>query len=88
MRRGGPSEILMGMKDSPTPARGIPKVQIPPEEAVALAIVVLDSVLLAWQRKRLSYSTRLFHIRRQLTMGLEHDTPVLGILRDIVRRPK
>jgi hypothetical protein len=63
-------------------------VRIPPEEAVALVIVVIDAALLAWQRKRLSLSTRMFQVRRQLTMGLEHDTPVLGILREIVRRPK
>jgi hypothetical protein len=76
------------MEQSTRPARPSPRVQIPPEEAVALLIVVLDAALLAWQRKRLSFSTRLFHVRRQLTMGLEHDTPVLGILREVVRRPK
>ena len=78
----------MRMEQSTRPPRSSPRVQIPPEEAVALVIVVLDSALLAWQRKRLSLSTRMFHVRRQLTMGLEHDTPVLGMIRDLVRRPK
>ena len=76
------------MEQPTRPARSSSRVQIPPEEAVALIIVVLDSALLAWQRKRLSFSTRLFHVRRTLTMGLEHATPVLGMIRDIVRRPK
>ena len=76
------------MEQSPGSDRPTPRVQIPPEEAIALIIVIIDSALLAWQRKRLQLSTRVFHVRRQLTMGLEHDTPILGILRDIVRRPK
>jgi hypothetical protein len=83
-----PGDIVVQMEQSKGPARPSSRVQIPPEEAIALIIVVLDSALLAWQRKRLAFSTRLFHVRRQLTMGLEHDTPVLGILREIVRRPK
>ena len=77
----------MPMEQSREPARPSARAHIPPEEAIALAIVVLDSALLAWQRKRLALTSRLSHMRRALTMGLEHDSPVLGMLRDVLRRP-
>jgi hypothetical protein len=58
------------------------EIRIPPEEAVALAVAVLEFVEAAWRHKRAALAAQVFHARRDTSAALLYK----GGTRDLVRR--
>jgi hypothetical protein len=58
------------------------EIRIPPEEAVALAVAVLELFEAAWRGKRAAWDAQMYHARRDLSDSLLYK----GGLRDLLRR--
>jgi hypothetical protein len=62
------------------------EIRIPPEEAVALAVLLLDTLDTAWRHKRAAIATQMFRARRDVASALEYDGGLRDLLRSWVRR--
>ena len=54
--------------------------RIPPEEAAAIAAVVVESLLVAWHHQRVGISARMYRARQELTVAFESEGGVKSLL--------
>jgi hypothetical protein len=66
------------------PALNVFGIHIPPEEAVALALVVVEVAADAWARQRNTYSMKMLTFRRKLEFAVAHE----GGFRTLVRNSR
>ncbi len=62
------------------------EIRIPPEEAVAIAVAVLELLEAAWRRKRAALDAQMFHARRDFSSALLQKGGVRDLLRRSVKR--
>ena len=55
-------------------------VRIPPEEAAAIAVLFVESMLVAWHRKQVGISARMYRVRRELANAFESEGGVKALL--------
>ena len=55
-------------------------VRIPPEEAAAIAVLFVESMLVAWHRKRIGLSARMYRVRRELAHAFESEGGIKTLL--------
>jgi hypothetical protein len=58
---------------------------IPPEEAVALLLVLLEMGMVAWQRRKIGLSSRVYRFRRDMEFAMDHDHGFSELLQQTVR---
>jgi hypothetical protein len=66
--------------ESPSILAGFASVRIPPEEAAAIAAVVVESMLMVWHRQRAGLSARMYRARQELTVAFESEGGVKTLL--------
>ena len=64
------------------------EIRIPPEEAVALVVLLLDTLETAWRRKRASIATQMFRARRDVASAVEYEGGLRDLLRKWVKRER
>jgi hypothetical protein len=70
-----------GMADEPPSIlAGFARVRIPPDEAAAIAALVVESMLIAWNRRRVGLSARMYRARRELAVAFESEGGVKTLL--------
>jgi hypothetical protein len=62
------------------------EIRIPPEEAVALVVLLFDTLDTTWRRKRAAVAAQMFRARRDVTSALEYEGGMRDLLRGWVRR--
>jgi hypothetical protein len=62
------------------------EIRIPPEEAVALAVAVLEVFEAAWRRQRAAWDVQMFQARRDFSAALLHKGGARDLLRRSVKR--
>jgi hypothetical protein len=62
------------------------EIRIPPEEAVALVVLLFDTLETAWRRKQASLATEMFRARRDVASALEYEGGMRDLLRKWVKR--
>jgi hypothetical protein len=65
------------------------EIRIPPEEAVALVVLLFDTLDTAWRHKKAALATQMFRARRDVASAMEYEGGVRDLLRTWVgrRRP-
>ena len=64
----------MARRARPEPTKVFPlKIDIPREEAIALAVLAAEIALTSWRRKRSQWSASMLRTRRDITIALEHE---------------
>jgi hypothetical protein len=66
--------------ERPTVLASFASVRIPPEEAAAIAVLFVESSLVAWHHKRIGIAARMYRTRRQLTVAFESEGGVKSLL--------
>jgi hypothetical protein len=70
-----------GMADEPPSIlAGFARVRIPPEEAAAIAALFVESMLVAWNHRRVGLSARMYRARRELAVAFESEGGVKKLL--------
>ena len=59
---------------------GFARVRIPPEEAAAIAALFAESMLVAWNRRRVGLAARMYRVRRELWVAFESEGGVKTLL--------
>jgi hypothetical protein len=59
---------------------------VPPDEAVALAVLVLESAAGVWQHKRWSLTMRMARMRQTVEFAIEHDRGFTALVRQATAR--
>ena len=54
--------------------------RIPPEEAAAIAVLFIESALVAWHHKRVELASSMYRTRRRLTVAFESEGGVKTLL--------
>ena len=72
--------------ERPTVLASFASVRIPPEEAAAIAVLLVESLLVAWHRKRVSIAARMYRVRRELTVAFESEGGVKSLMYDALAR--
>jgi hypothetical protein len=57
------------------------EIRIPPEEAVALLVLLFDTLDTAWRHKRAAVAAQMFRARREVASALEYEGGMLDLLR-------
>jgi hypothetical protein len=72
--------------ERPSVIQSFASIRIPPEDAAAIAVVVIESALVAWHRKRIELSATAYRFRRQLAVAFESEGGVKSLLYDALAR--
>jgi hypothetical protein len=68
-----------------TPADS-PVSRIPPEVLTAFALLAVDALLVAWQRKRVALAARVYRARREFLVALDTEGGVKTMVRQSLPR--
>jgi hypothetical protein len=64
----------MARRTRPEPTKVFPlNIDIPREEAIALAVLAMETALTSYRRKRIQWSTTMLRTRRDIGIALEHE---------------
>jgi hypothetical protein len=63
-----------------------PAIDIPPEEAVALLMLVIDMGLAAWEKRKMSISSSMYRARQDLLFAMNHDHGLSKLVRQTAQR--
>jgi len=66
--------------ERPSVVASFASIRIPPEEAAAIAALFAESLLVAWNHKRVGYAARMYRTRRQLSVAFESEGGVKSLL--------